>query len=391
MIARAALLLAVLLAGVARADEPSLAASDIFGEPRPFHIESMRARITHFDQTGRGYQSQADRASVSTPGLEDADIEQAQIEIIAQQGKFTHRLWIPLDVITAASPDAINGWPPPDAVSQASHQNEAGSIDLTSTYHSSPVQDVFLHFSFHLEEPFRSWLLGVGGNRSFADGNTTIAYSVNQVFDWLDRFNIFGTRLGRAYRSSTNGNLSVTQLLSPTTVGHLEYGATVQIGELSNTWNAVPLASGELGREYLPGLRHRHAFVARLAQALPWNGAVKGFYRFYVDNWGIEAHTLEVQLYQHITRLAYLRLNYRYYTQTAASFWTLSAPVNSTERTADSDLALFSAQTFGVLGAVDLGLTRFVRELHVDFGYERYVRTNDLRANIYTCSLGFRF
>ena len=65
--------------------------------------------------------------------------------------------------------------------------------------------------------------------------------------------------------------------------------------------------------------------------------------------------------------------------------------MNATERTADSDLAAFSAQTFGVLGAVDVGFTRHVQGLHVDFGYEHYVRTNDLRANIYTCSLGFGF
>ncbi|HEY7956021.1 MAG TPA: DUF3570 domain-containing protein [Polyangia bacterium] len=368
----------------AHADEP-LSDSAILGAPPGFTIESLRLRFTHYDQEGRGYQSQADRPQVSQPGSEAVTVEQPQLEVVANQGKFTHRLWVPVDIVTAASPDAL------DAISSASRTNEAASLDLTSTYHLSHESDLFLRGGFHLEEPFRSWNLGVGGSRSFADDNTVISASLNQVFDWLDRFNIFGTRLGRDYRSSTNANLGVTQLLSPTTVAHLEYGVTVQLGQLSNTWNAVPLATGNLAEERLPSLRHRHAFVGRLAQALPWHGAIHGFYRFYVDNWGILAHSFEVALYQRFSSFGYVRLNYRVHHQTAPYFWTPSAAANAQYRSADSDLADFTAQTLGALVAVDLRFVRRVQSMHLDFGYERYFRTNDLRVNIYTCALGFVF
>ncbi len=294
-------------------------------------------------------------------------------------------------MVSAASPDAV------DAVSTASRTNEAGTFDISHTYEPDRRSAVTLRYAFHLEEPFRSWQLGVAGKRSFADDNTTISASLNQVFDWVDRFNIFGARLGRAYRSSTNANIAVTQLLSPTTVGYLGYGVTVQVGELSNTWNAVPLLSSktgnvdELGREILPPLRHRHAFVARLAQALPWNGIIKGLYRFYVDSWGILAHTIEAQLYQRLGSWAYLRASYRFHTQSAPYFWSTAAPDGVSERSADSDLAEFQAQTFGILGGVDIKFTKRLRDLHLDFGYERYTRTNGLDANIYTCSAGFLF
>lgn len=379
-----ALLLAVPLAGGLYADEP-LSDSAILGPDPGFHIDSLRLRYTHYDQEGRGYQSQADRSSPAEPGSEAVTVEQPQLEVVATQGRFTHRLWVPVDIVTAASPDAL------DAISTASRTNEAASLDLTSTYHMSHTSDLFLRAAFHLEEPFRSWALGVGGSRSFADDNTVISASLNQVFDWLDRFNIFGTRLGRDYRSSTNANLGVTQLLSPTTVAHLDYGVTVQLGQLSNTWNAVPLSIGSLGNELLPNLRHRHAFVGRIAQALPWWGAIHGFYRFYVDNWGIVAHTFEVALYQRVSRWGYLRVNYRVHNQTAPYFWTSSASTNAIYRTADSDLGAFTAQTLGVLAAVDLPFLRRVRSLHLDVGYERYFRTNDLRVNIYTCALGLLF
>ncbi len=375
-------------AGAARAQSASISDEEILDQAPLFHIESARVRYSHYDQEGHGYQSQAG----PSPGSEALTVEQPQLEIVANQGsKFTHRLWVPIDVITQASADAIDGWPPPDAVTQASHTSVAGSLDLTTTYHQDRKTDIFFRAAFHIEPPFRSWILGVGGARQFADGNTVVSASVNQVFDWLDRFTITGVRLGRAERSTTNGNISVTQLLTPTTVGHLDYGFTVQVGELGNTWNAVPLDNGTLGDERLPKLRHRHSFVGRIAQALPWRGAIKGFYRFYVDNWGVLAHSFEVQLYQRLGPYFYLRGNYRVHYQNGVSFFSIDAPVDAPLRTADSDLAQFTAQTVGIMGAIDLRFARKVRDLHVDLGYERYFRTNDLRVNIYSCAVGFRF
>jgi hypothetical protein len=377
-------LLLLLLALPARADD-DLSSQAILGTPSRFRVESVRLRFTHYDQGGHGYQSQADRPSAQDPGKETLRVEQAQGEVVARQGKFTHRLWVPVDVVTAASPDAL------DAVSSASRLNTASTVDLSSTYHASPSSEITLREGFHLEEPFRSWLFGLGGARAFADGNTTLAASVNQAFDWLDRFELDGTRTGRAFRSSSNANLSVTQLLSPTTVGLVGYGATVQVGELSNGWNAVPLDDGKLGREHLPQLRHRHALVGRIAQALPWRGAAKGLYRFYIDDWRIRAHTVEGQLYQRLGRHLYLRGSYRYDQQTAARYFSLSAPAGEAAlRTADSDLAAFHASTFGVLAAIDIDLPG-AQVLHFDLGFDRFIRSNDLHSNVYTCSSALLF
>jgi hypothetical protein len=377
----------VIAALPARAQTRGFSDEEILGPRRDFVIESLRVRYTHLDQEGRGYQSQAERVLLSEPGSEQMSLEQPQLEVVAKQGRFTHRVWIPVDVVTAASPDAV------DAVSTASRTNEAGTIDITHSYQIDRTRAVGLRYAFHIEEPFRSWQLGASYKQSFADDNTTLAASLNQVFDWFDRFDVTGARRGRAYRSSTNGNLSLTQLLSPTTVGWLTYGFTVQNGELSNTWNAVVTTEQGrfvLAREYLPELRHRHAFAGRLVQALPWAGVLKGGYRFYVDDWGILAHTLDLALYQRITRYVYLRGNYRFHHQSAAWFFTTGV-AGEAPRTSDSDLAEFDAQTFGGLVGVGVPAGRRIQNLHLDFGYERYIRTNGLFVNIYTCSVAFRF
>ncbi|MFI5306983.1 MAG: DUF3570 domain-containing protein [Polyangiales bacterium] len=365
--------------------EDTLSDEQILGPPQGVHIESARLRFTHFDQEGRGYQSKADRHGVYLPGSEQLRVEQPELEVKATQGAFSHRVFVPVDIVTAASSDAL------DTTSSASRMNEAVTFDLTSDYRPTPEIDGMVHVAFHVEEPYRSWQVGGGVTRSLADDNAVLSVSVHQLLDELDRFDIHGNRFGRVYRSTSNVNVGLSQLLSPTTVASLQYGGTLQRGELSNTWNAVPLLLGMLGREYLPRTRARHALRARVAQALPWDAALHVSYRFYADSWQVIAHSLEYALYQRLSRTFYLRADYRIHTQNAPSFWTLQSPKDASPRTADSDLATLRAQTVGGAAAMDLPLRGPVRELHIDLGYERYFRSNDLHVNIYTCALGFRF
>jgi len=385
----AALASSILFDGLAGADEGL--ATDLFADAPPIRIESVRARYTHYDQTGLGYQSQA--GPTMGPGLENATVEQAQLEVVAKQGKLTHRLWVPLDVITAASPDAIDGdfRIGVDTVSQASRVNEAGSIELQTTYQADSRTAAFVRAGFHIEEMFRSWVVGAGFSRSFADDNAVFAASVNQVYDWFDTFLIDGERVGHGDRSTTNANIGLTQLLSPTTIAHVNYGVTLQLGELSNTYNSVPLVTGVRGAELLPHLRQRHALVARLAQWLPWNGAIHLFYRFYADDWGVLAHTVETELYQRLAPTVYVRLNYRVHVQRAVDFYTTLAPDDGSFRTGDSDLSAFVAQTVGAKLSIDFPSRGRLRDAHFDVAAERYFRSNGLRASIASCAVGFRF
>jgi Protein of unknown function (DUF3570) len=383
--AAVALAVAALAAGAVADDPPSpFTDADILDKPPPyFRVEAVNVRFTEFDQAGHGYQSRA--GPVGGPGDEALTVQQPQLEVIAKQGdKITHRLWVPVDVVTNASPDAI------DVISTASHNNFAGSIDYTMTYKATPETSAAVRIGAHNEENFRSWNLGFSLVRSFAEDNTVLEASANEVADWFDRFTLAGDHDGQVARSSSNGNLGLTQLLSPTTIAHLDYGITIQHGQLSNGWNIVPLTSGDVALEILPGSRTRQAFVGRVAQWLPWNGAAHAFYRFYADDWGIRAHTLEFELHQRLSRISYLRATYRFHRQTGASFFTTRSAPGFTTATADSDLAPFDAQTLGVMGAVDVPV-RFARNLHADVSVERYFRTNDLRVSVYSCGLGFLF
>ena len=107
---------------------------------------------------------------------------------------------------------------PVDVVSSPSRINEAGQIDSDTTYAWSRTINIGVHADYHLEEPLESWGLGMFATRSFADDNTVLSASLFQLVDWFDYFNLDGKRYGRDVRTTTNVNLGVTQLLTPTTI-----------------------------------------------------------------------------------------------------------------------------------------------------------------------------
>jgi hypothetical protein len=369
---------------------PSSGDAEILGHgDDALRVQSVMTRITSFDQYGYGYQSQA--GPTLGPGSERTTVFEPQIQVVASQGdRLTHVLTVPIDVVTAASPNSIAP-KSVDVMSGASRHVVAGTLAWAATYRADPASDVSMASGLHLEEPFRSWHGGVGGSRSLAGGDTVVAANVLEVFDWFDRFDITGGRHGRAERSSTTASLGVTQIVTPTTVIGANYGLTVQRGELGNTWNSVPLTSMGRGPEILPDERVRHAFVARASQFLPWNGALRLYYRFYADDWGLAAHSVEGQLLQRLSRFVYVGALYRYHTQSGVSFFTTRAPPDLQLRTADSDLAPLGSQTVGGKIVIDMPIDAQVRVLHFEVGYEYYFRTNDLSMNIVTCSTGYHF
>ena len=379
----------------ARADDRRIDDAEILGAPEDeagLRITGIASRISIYDQKGHGFQSKA--GPPLGPGSEALTVFQPQLEILAKQGaNVTHRLWVPLDVVTSASANAIDrDRTGVDAVSAASRINEGGTIELASTLHAKSSLDLTLRNGLHLEEEFRSWHGGLVVTQGFAEDNTVVSASLLTTFDWFDRFDIIGKRHGRARRTTQTQTVGVTQVLSPTTIAEASYGLTLQYGELQNTWGVVPLANDTVDAEVLPNHRYRHAVVGRIAQALPWNGAFKISYRFYADSWAIDGHTLDAQLSQRFLPWLVGSFGYRHHIQTRAAYFTSRAPLDLEYRTADSDLDRLTANSFIGKVAIDVPLRPpGPKALHVDFGYEAYSRSNDLRANVMTCSTGFSF
>ena len=365
--------------------------ADVLSDRESVSVEHVETRITAYEQSGRGYQSQA--GPLEGPGSEALHVLQAQGELVIAQGKrLTHRLWVPVDVVTSASANASDSYyaPKPDVISRASAQNIASQVDYQLTVRSDDVTTWTGGVAFHHEENFLSWLLALEYERSFADDNATLSVAMNQVLDWFDEFSLGGKRFGRTSRSSTNLNLGFSQLLSATTLASVGYGLTLQRGELSNTWNSVPLLAGGRIREFLPRARERHAASLGFLQYLPWRAALKLGYRLYRDDWDATAHSFEAALHQRLGSSLVIGANYRYHQQTAVSFYTERALPNTPYATADSDLGKLSTHTLGADATLTFP-TRSFGTLFLSCGYDRYFRSDELRVNVATWASGFHF
>ncbi|WP_305031935.1 DUF3570 domain-containing protein [Hymenobacter convexus] len=168
--------------------------------------------------------------------------------------------------------------------------------------------------------------------------------------------------------------------------------------------------------ENLPRSRFKYPVSLRLNFYATDLVQVRGFYRFYNDNFGVRAHTFEVELPVKVTQFFALYPFYRYHTQTAATYFAPFAQhsIADTYYTSDYDLAAFSANKIGlglryspvygitrfrVPGQDGQGRPRVMRLKSLDLRYANYQQTGstiyttadraDLKANIISFDLGF--
>ena len=379
--ARTSLLVLAVLAGRAVADgEPD--DSVIIGADPGWRIEDVQVRASYFDQRGHGYQSQ----DGATPGSEFMYMLQpSAVMTVRQNADIVHQVAVPIDAITAASPDAV------DAMSSASRRNVAFDLDVRSKYKLTEHDTLTSRVMGHGEEPLGGGLIGLGWQRGLADDNATVTVNGSLGIDGFDDHDHFGDYLGKTARETVNLNVSGSQLLSPTTVIDGSYGVTYQHGTLRTGWNAVPTSDDLLTDEILPRNRTRQAVSVRLAQHVPLtHSTVKAWYRFYHDSFGTDAHTIETNAYQYVVPWLYLRGGYRFHRQDGVDFFTtaIEKPFASNAlRTADSDLAPFDAHEWSVQiatvrGRGPFGVWSFSAELL------RYTRTNDLRITVGSLAFG---
>jgi hypothetical protein len=355
-----------------------------------WHFEDAELRTAYLSQYGHGFQSQD--GSIGAAGSEAMHIfEPWALFDIRQNDHITHQVMLPVDIITAASPDAV------DAISTASRQNESADLDVRSTYRPDDVNQWNTRFRAHGEEPLGGGLAGAGYTRHLADDNATIGVDANVDVDGFDSRDVHGKYHGKVARETANANLTASQLLSPTTVVDASYGITYQHGVLDpSSWNAVPLSDGSIIGEIFPDHRVRQAISARISQIIPATRTTfKAWYRYYTDDFQLHAHTVELVGYQYIVPWIYLRGSYRYYTQTGVDFFTtrLEVPFDMTApHTSDSDLAPFDANEWSVQAVMVRGRApKDLKPWNLSAEVMHYWRTNDLRITTVALTVGRSF
>lgn len=262
------------------------------------------------------------------------------------------------DWVSSASIDRLSNFP---QQSGASGDYYVG-VELGLNHRLDPRHDVGGFFSTSFEYDYFSVGLGGSYGVDLADGNARVQTSLNGFFDTLDVIRYDGVEEGTDERISLGGNVNWYQVLGRRTHSELGLNLNLQNGFLETPYNAVvvedpaappnPNLPGNFpGFEFteeLPDDRVRVATFGRVRHLLTERFAAELGGRLYGDDWGIFAWTVEPRLYAWIVqdRLR-LRLRYRHYDQTEADAYEEHFTSLPSERTQDSDLSEFDAQTIG--------------------------------------------
>ncbi|QJX45676.1 DUF3570 domain-containing protein [Hymenobacter taeanensis] len=207
-------------------------------------------------------------------------------------------------------------------------------------------------------------------------------------------------------RQSFNLNLVYSQVLTQRLQLAISTELVAQRGLLSTPFHRVYFretgeALGKAKTERLPRQRYKYPVGLRLNYYATDLVQLRGYYRFYNDNFGITAHTLELETPVKVTPFFVLYPFYRYHTQTAANYFApyLEHSVFDEFYTSDYDLAGFSAHKagLGLRYSPVYGLGRFktpfggrvAKFKALDLRYAYYRQTTGLTANLISADLSF--
>lgn len=147
--------------------------------------------------------------------------------------------------------------------------------------------------------------------------------------------------------------------------------------------------------ERLPDSRFKIPIGMRLNYYLNEIFTLRTYYRYYLDDWGVNSHTAEIELPIKISDKFTLYPSYRYYNQTAADYFAPYEQHVSTNEfyTSDYDLSKFNANQYGLgVSYTDIFTKAHIWKLglkSIDLKYNSYERNTGLSANI--ISFGIKF
>jgi len=147
--------------------------------------------------------------------------------------------------------------------------------------------------------------------------------------------------------------------------------------------------------ERLPNTRFKIPVGARLNYYLNERLAVRTYYRYYWDDWGITSHTASIELPIKLSDKFTVFPTYRYYTQGNSKYFAPYETHLSTEKyyTSDYDLSTFNANQYGFgLNYTDIFTNAKIWKFglkNIDFRFNHYDRNDGLNANIVTVGVKF--
>ncbi|HIP52308.1 MAG TPA: DUF3570 domain-containing protein [Campylobacterales bacterium] len=342
------------------------------------------------------YDENDNRVSVSAPSL-----------------TISHDIGTDYNVKVDVVHDAVSGASPvwqPDSGSGASsrdnsgdyvYENEnfdeartAGSIMLTTRLANR--DELYTGIDYSREADFDSKSVSVeylhytddSHNRSI---NVGVSYAYNEIlsYDYDD------TGSGASQKetaTSINVQAGISQILSKDSAMKAELFSIIDDGYLSNPHTTVVRGyntqNQRLDGDTRPDKRLAYGVNLKYNTLITDDLVYKANYRFYTDDWNIDSHTIDNDLYYELNKDLIVGAGLRYYTQSEADFYNESKDFFTTQTYASSDERLSSFDAITYKASVDYKITD---AFSYNLGAEFYTQSTGLDATFFTTGLKYRY
>lgn len=197
-----------------------------------------------------------------------------------------------------------------------------------------------------------------------------------------------------APRNSYSASLAFSRVLNQKMQFALLLDLVTQSGHLETSYQRVYFTDNSARPEILPDSRFKIPIGARLNWFLTDKVLLRSFYRYYTDNWGLKAHTIELELPVKITPFFSISPFYRFYTQNAADYFAAYKEHNPTDQfyTSDYDLSKFTSNYIGAnFRFVPVkGVFKISKWNTLELRYAHYNRNEGLNSNMITIAAKFK-
>lgn len=339
-----------------------------------------------------GYYEDDERLSVLTPSI-SAEVDlQESTTLRAQYTYETFDREPPegvLDAVTGAT--SVSG----GVAGGAEDTRHAVAVGGTQRFNLTALT---AGYYFAREQDFLSHAFSLGMSQELFRRNLTLSAVYRYTDDDIDNLTSRPDEVFPRTKATHTFTMMATQLLSPKMwiLGGYSYGRISGYQSLPQRKVLIPftiagITISEIFDETHPDERHRHTIFLRSKRYFLSRTVADVNLFGYFDDWGIHAFSTELRLSQYLTDDLVVRLRYRFYTQSEASFYEDVYTQPQTYLTADDRLRAFDTHTAGIKLTYNLR-SLGLEDWWVSVDYDRYQETNNgLAAHILQGSFRIAF
>lgn len=372
-----------------------------FAQSDSTRFQSRKLRVDEVDFVSSYYRQDGDNAAVTggigseklTDFATTIDVFMSKVDKKNRLNSFTFELGV--DTYSSASSDKID----PSTVSSASSADQRIYPSLSwSRTNDQKGTTIGALFSVSAEYDYLSIGGGINLYKDSKDKSRQVGLKLQTYQDQVTMIYPIEQRSGKEGGMKSRNTYAATWALSQIVNTRLQVlfllDLAYQEGYLGMPFNRVYFDDNSVDIEKLPSSRFKIPASIRLNYFLGDRFVIRTFYRYYQDDWGLKAHTAELETAVKITPFFSVTPFYRYYTQTAIDYFAAykTHSVQDAFYSSDYDLSKFDSHFAGAgfrvisPGGI-LGIRKF-NALEVRYGH--YDRQTGLVSNIVSVSAKFR-